>query len=138
MLLLSLAGYAPVRAECTKWPWPDLAKALRDGDTRTIASMIGGGRVSLNIDGIPPGSYTAAQAGRLLGGFFKSTTARRVEYRGCGASGMIRWADAVLFYRVAGSAHRVEERILLEMCGSGEDAVLCGMRSASPPQLSAS
>lgn len=137
MALLALAASAPAAAECESWPWRLLGDALERGDVRTIVAMVGDGRVSLSVDGIPPGSYTAAQAGRLLGGFFKSTASRRLQYRACGASSSTRWGEALLRYRPAGAPYDVEEHILLEMCGSGREAVLCGIRSASPPRPSA-
>lgn len=94
--------------------------------------MIGRGRVSLSVDGIAPGSYTAAQAGRLLGGFFRATTERRVAYRMCGQSGSVMWAEAVLAYRRLEGDVRTQEHLLLEFCSDGDGVTLCGIRSASP------
>jgi len=112
--------------------------ALEGGDARTIATLVGKGSVSVSMDGIAPGSYTSAQAARLLGGFFRATTDRSLEFRVCGSSGATSWAEAVLRYRYLEAEDHAEEHLLLEFCGSGDEAALCGIRSASPSMPMAS
>ncbi len=127
--LLSASG---VRADCGDPPWSVVQRAMEGGDHRTLGALIGTGRVSLIMDAIPPGDYTAPQASRLLADFFRRTTERRLSFRSCGRSGETQWAEADLVYRWARSDSPRQERLLLETCREGDEARLCGVRSASP------
>lgn len=112
-------------------PWEELRAALEGGDARAIASMVGGGRVSLSLDGIAPGSYTSSQALHLLRAFFGATSQRRVRLLSTGEDGTVRWAEVLFEYRMRGGLNR--ERVLLELCQGEDEVRLCGIRSASPP-----
>ncbi|MCU0610330.1 MAG: DUF4783 domain-containing protein [Candidatus Eisenbacteria bacterium] len=130
MLTARVVGGQP--AECRDAPWSLLREALEQGDSDAISALVGEGGVSLSVDGIAPGSYTAAQAERLLGEFFRATSARRLDYRACGVSGEAGWAEAVLRYRRAGTDIETREHLLLEFDDVDGDAVLSGIRSSSP------
>jgi hypothetical protein len=129
-LLLIVTGSA-VSEPCDGIPWDRLEEAMTRGDEGVIAALIGSGRLSLRLDDISQGRYTAQQAKQLLGDFFARTDARNLSCELCNSSGNRAWAQATYYYRERATKKIVEERLLLEWSVEGQDALLSGIRSVS-------
>ncbi len=117
---------------CPDEPWARVRSVLIQGDARGIADLVGGGKVSLRLDGIPQGRYTAEQASRLFREFFRQTESRKLRLDACGTSGNRLWAEARYEYRWRKGGRVSAERILLELCYEERGTRLCGIRSVSP------
>lgn len=132
MLFLMMSGVVPATASlCEDVAWDRLVEGMVRGNEGTIASLIGSGRLSLRLDGISQGRYTAQQAKQLLGDFFRRTGARSLSYGVCKSSGNRAWAQAIYRYRQRDTGRTSEERLLLEWCVEAQDALLTGIRSVS-------
>jgi hypothetical protein len=132
VLLLMLSVAVPVAGDpCEDVTWDRLVEAMVRGNEGTIATLIGSGRLSLRLDGISQGRYTAPQARRLLGDFFRRTDTRSLAYGTCESGGNRAWAQATYRYRHSETGRTTEERLLLEWCVVGQDGLLSGIRSVS-------
>ena len=130
LLLLTLVGSAS-SGPCDDVPWDRLKEALVRGDEGDIATLIGSGRLSLRLDDISQGRYTAQQARQLLEAFFSRTDNRFLSYDPCNSSGNRAWSQATYSYRRRSTTKVSEERLLLEWCVEGQDVRLSGIRSVS-------
>jgi hypothetical protein len=132
VLFLMLSVAVPAAGDpCEEVAWDRLVEALVRGNEGTIAALIGSGRLSLRLDGISQGRYTAQQAKQLLGDFFRRTDARSLSRGVCNSGGNRAWAQATYRYRQRDTGRASEERLLLEWWVEGQDGLLSGMRSVS-------
>ncbi len=111
--------------------WKQVKEAMVLGNAGAIGRLIGKKKVSLRLDGIPQGQYTAQQARRLLGDFFKETTSHSLIYESHETRGSRSWAEAIYKYRWVRTGRLAEERLLLELCLDTDTVQLCGIRSVS-------
>ena len=129
--LVFCVAVSGAREPCDDVPWHRLEEAMIRGDEGVMATLIGSGRLSLRLDNIPQGRYTAQQAKQLLGDFFSRTAARFISCGLCNSSGNRLWAEATYRYRERDTKKTVEERLLLEWCVDGRSVQLSGIRSVS-------
>jgi hypothetical protein len=132
VILLMISSAVSVGGNpCDDVSWDRLTEAMTQGDEGTIAALVGSGRLSLRLDGISQGRYTAQQARHLLSDFFGRTDARSLSLGMCSSSGNRAWAEATYRYRQNDAGRTSEERLLLEWSVEGHKGLLSGIRSVS-------
>ena len=132
-IIFFLVQTSPCRSSCSDDIWNTVRYAFTSGNGRTIGRLVGDGTVSLRLDGISQGRYTADQTAHLMQQFFDRTEECELSLEACGSRGNRSWAEGTLRYTFEESKRTVLEHILLEFCfdDNTERYLLCSIRSVT-------
>jgi len=124
---------SPALCDCSDAKWESVRSAFSQRSGRAFGRLVGDGMMSLRLDGISQGRYTADQTTHLMQEFFDRTERCELSINDCGDRGNRSWAEGTLTYTLSASRSVVSEHILLEYC-LDDDAgrfALCSIRSVT-------